>query len=227
VTLPDALWKPSALAVRCGRHAERTPAAAEAVKEVKRDAERQREADHDVATAMVADSQELHAQAKNTLQAMGVEATTSHYGTYARQERRAANFWTWMTVVLGVAGVLTIMWALHEVGVADGDPSWAFISLKSLAGLTILAIAGYVGSEAHGHRVEERRAKSRELALAALDPFLANVDDAGIHRLRLALAADLFVQPAGDSSSAGWERLGPGGLVKAVLESQGTAEKTD
>lgn len=145
--------------------------------------------------AQIADLDAMREQARATLQAIGVDSTASHYGTYAKQQRTAAFGWSVFTVLLGVAGALGVVWALHSASITDA--SWQLISLKSISSTVLLGVAGYAGAQASGHRREERRARRIELGLAALDPFLATVDGDEVKTLRLALGAELFAAPPG------------------------------
>lgn len=133
-------------------------------------------------------------EARNTLQAIGVTTTASHYGTYADRQRRAGFWWAAVAVLAGVGSAGGVVWALH--GVASGGESWQLASLKSLASTVILAVAGYAATQSSGHRREERRARRIQLGLAVLDPFLANVDGDDVKTLRLSLGAELFAAPA-------------------------------
>jgi len=160
-------------------------------------------------------------EARNTLQAIGVTTTASHYGSYAKRQSRAGLAWALGAVLLGVGGALGALWALHSV--ASGDQSWQLISLKSLASTIVLAVAGYAAAQASGHRHEERRARRMELGLAALDPFLANVDGEDVKTLRLALGAELFAAPAKEQERG----LSPLASLQQALTQKSLAGRID
>ncbi|CAL8973721.1 hypothetical protein CELL_01603 [Cellulomonas sp. T2.31MG-18] len=133
-------------------------------------------------------------EARTTLQAIGVTATASHYGTYADQQRKAGFRWAIAAVAAGLGCAVGVVWALH--GVAAGGESWQSASMKSLVSTIVLAVAGYAATQSAAHRREERRARRIQLGLAVLDPFLANVDGDDVKTLRLSLGAELFAAPA-------------------------------
>lgn len=193
--------------------AARKDKAAEAQTEAASAAKEQRDADHAEAKSVLAGLNDMHGKARNTLESMGVEATTSFYSKYAEEQRSAANRWSFFTIVFGLVAAGVVLWTLHEFSVTS-DPAWSLISLKSLAGLTLLGVAGYAGREAHGHRTEERRAKQRALALQALEPFLANVQSEDTDRLRLALAAELFADPTQVAAASAEDGLSVIGFVR-------------
>lgn len=196
--------------------AARKEKAAVTLAEVQEAAKDQREADHDAADKVLGELRQMRAEARNLLESMGVEATTSYYSKYAEEQRRAANWWSALTIVVGLGAAAAVLWTLHEFSVT-ADPAWSLISLKSLAGLTLLGVAGYVGKEAHGHREQERRAKHRALALQALEPFLANVQSSETDTLRLALAAELFAEPQSQAAASVEDSLSIAGFLRDLV----------
>ena len=131
---------------------------------------------------------ELLAQARTTLQTIGKEASASHYGTYA-DEQRSAAFW-WSMIVLGsLAGAAGFLaWAAVEhVG------TWHSAAARYALGVVFVGAATYAGRQSAHHRALERQARQRELAIGALGSFLADVNPEKVQILKLGAAADLFI----------------------------------
>jgi hypothetical protein len=70
------------------------------------------------------------------------------------------------------------------------NDSTQFLVSKSTVGLIGLIVAGYAARQAAEHRAEERTAKRLGLDLAALEPFLENVEDP--KELRVDIARRVF-----------------------------------
>lgn len=121
-----------------------------------------------------------------------VDTTSRHaiagdYGTWASHQARAAFWWTVATVVIGLGTVLGLILAIHSVS----KDSIQFTVYKTSISVVGLIVAGYAARQASEHRKEERTAKRLALDLAALEPFLGNVEDP--EALRTEIARRVFV----------------------------------
>lgn len=158
----------------------------------------QREAIAAEAKKLVADLEDRQQQATKMLESMSITTTTSFYGDYAKKERRAANGWAGATVGIGI-GAVVLMVMLFQ---GESDLEWAALAVKLPIGLLLTVVAGFAASEARGHRTQERRARHKELLLSSFTPFVANLEQDEINRLRKELVTDvLFVDP--DDSGGG------------------------
>lgn len=121
-----------------------------------------------------------------------VDTTSRHaiagdYGTWASNQATAAFRWTVVTVVIGIA---TVAGLIYAVGSAAND-SIQFTVYKTSISVIGLIVAGYCARQAAEHRKEERTAKRLALDLAALEPFLEQIDDP--KELREEIARRVFV----------------------------------
>jgi hypothetical protein len=137
---------------------------------------------------------QLKGQAEKLVDAIGLTGTATEYGSYATQERKAANGWRYVAVggfLAAFALFLVTLWKSH----VDGGTPWQVVVFKLAGSIALLALGAYAGHESRDHRREERRAKSVQLDLAALDPFIATLDDTEQHDIKAAAARRLFTQP--------------------------------
>ena len=121
-----------------------------------------------------------------------VDTTSRHaiagdYGTWASHQARAAFWWTVATVVIGLGTVIGLIVAIHSVA----KDSIQFTVYKTSISVIGLIVAGYAARQASEHRKEERTAKRLALDLAALEPFLGNVENP--EELRTEIARRVFV----------------------------------
>ncbi|PIJ00772.1 hypothetical protein BMH31_08035 [Leucobacter sp. OLIS6] len=141
--------------------------------------------------------EEQRDQSRKVLEAIGVEATASGYGTYAKEQGEAADRWRIIAVaVFGVAIVWFIAspFLLHPEGSVSPDSGWLSF-LPKWGGTLLAAGAGAWASRESGlHRKEQRKAKQIQLALAALEPFVANMHEDHQEELRVDTARSIFVR---------------------------------
>lgn len=142
-------------------------------------------------------------QARETLQTIGKEASASHYGTYANQQRKAAFWWSILVLVALGAAAAFLLWAAakHEMD------SWHSATGRYALGVVFVGAATYAGRQSALHRRLERQSRQRELAIGALGSFLADVEPEDVHALKLGVAAELFIddretEPAQDGYQA-------------------------
>ncbi len=146
-------------------------------------------------------------QAGELVDAISIKGTATGYGNYAEQERKAAWGWALATVSVAILGFGVILWALHSIKDAT---SWREIVVKFAGSLTLGGVAAYCGNQSSQHRSQERLAKRMQLDLAALNPFIKNLDPGEQHKVRAAFAERMFGQGTlGDAARGD----GPLGLV--------------
>lgn len=166
--------------------------AREAAGKTLKDDREQWAADADAALAQIKD---LKSQADELVGAVGLAVTSTEYSKYAEQERKAANFWRGIAASsFGLAFVVFLLMLLAGLGgQITGDTPWQLVVFKVTGSAGLLALGYYAGRESKSHREAERTAKSIQLDLAALEPFIANMPEDQKERIRLGAAQRLFV----------------------------------
>ncbi|MGW6404224.1 hypothetical protein [Streptomyces sp. NPDC055134] len=135
----------------------------------------------------------LHEQTVQLVNAIGLTGTATEYGKYAEQERRAANTWR-LGAVSAFAFSFLLFLATLLVSHIDEKTPWQVIAVRFGGSIALLAGGLYMAKESSQHRLEERRAKSVQLDLAALDPFIVNLPPDQREAIKAAAAARLFVE---------------------------------
>lgn len=140
-----------------------------------------------------------------------VDTTSRHaiagaYGTWASNQAEAALRWTLATVVIGLG---TVGGLIYAVGSAAND-SIQFTIYKTSISVIGLIVAAYCARQAAEHRKEERTAKRLALDLAALEPFLEQIDDP--KELREEIARRVFVPERQASDGEGSVRVKGGSM---------------
>lgn len=170
---------------------EREQAEEDRVKAVEEQVARQQEKQHADANEVLKQMAAYELQAAALIDTTSRHAITGDYKTWASHQARAAFSWTVAAVVLGLA---TISALIYAVGSAAGD-SLQFTLYKTSISAVGLIIAGYAARQAGEHRREERAAKRMALDLAAMEPFLEQLEDASA--LREEIARRVFVPERG------------------------------
>lgn len=135
----------------------------------------------------------LRDQAVELVNAVGLTGTATEYGRYAEQERRSANSWRFGAVSVFACSFLIFLITLLVSHVDEKTP-WQFMAVRFGGSLALLAGGVYMAKESSQHRQEERRAKSVQLDLAALDPFIVNLPPEQRESIKAAAASRLFVE---------------------------------
>ncbi|MCR1785405.1 hypothetical protein KVF89_22890 [Nocardioides carbamazepini] len=130
-------------------------------------------------------------QAKTLADMTSRHAVAGEYGEWASHQARAAFRWTILAVMIGIGTVTGLIIAITSAT----DDTLQFTLYKTSISIVGLIVAGYAAKQASEHRREERTAKRLALDLAALGPFLEQVNDA--EDLRLAVAKRVFAPEPG------------------------------
>lgn len=185
---------------------------------LKDQAKAQREAQAEAATDVIKSLEGYRDQAKALADETSRHAVAGEYGKWASHQATAAFGWTVATVVVGLATVTGLALTLKSTG----DDSSQYIVAKLSVSLVGLFVAAYTAHQASEHRREERTAKRLALDLAALQPFLEQIEDEeALANLRVAVANRVFVPETDAGSDAdGRVRLGRGNSVSmgALIE---------
>jgi hypothetical protein len=167
--------------------------------------------------------QELKSKTDALVGAVGLTVTSTEYSKYAEQERKAANVWRWVAASsFGLAFVVFLLMLLAGLGGhITGETPWQLVVFKVTGSAGLLALGYYAGKESKSHREAERTAKSIQLDLAALEPFIANMPEDQKKLIRLGAAQRLFVnnqhsRPTGDADERTGEAPGGNSVSLAV-----------
>lgn len=170
----------------------------------------------DSAAELLGRMSEHEKKSRTLLEAIGVNATATHYGNYANQQQQAANGWR-----LAAIAVFTLAAAWFALSFAlwhdtvNSSSGWALL-IGRWGGTAATAGAGlYAARESGQHRREERSARRVQLVLTALDPFIANMDPEVQRELRKATAEAIFVLPK-DAPSGTSKDADASGLAEPI-----------
>lgn len=158
---------------------KRIAAALESAKNARTDLEGQ-------GSEMIAALSNYRDQAKALVDTTSRHAVAGDYGTWASRQSFAAFWWTIFAVVVGLGTAVILIFAISTAA----DDSVQFTLYKTSISVIGLIVAGYSARQASEHRREERASKRLSLDLAALGPFLEQVEDA--EPLRQAVAKRVF-----------------------------------
>lgn len=177
--------------------------------EVARKAREQQEAD---AKAVLERLETYKTQAASLVDTTSRHAIAGEYGTWASHQAKAAFGWTVVAVVIGIATVGGLVYAIGSAA----DDSIQFTVYKTSISVIGLIVAGYAARQAAEHRREERTAKRLALDLAALEPFLEQVTDPG--ELRTEIARRVFApERAAGADAEPHLKAGKGSLTISEL----------
>jgi hypothetical protein len=132
--------------------------------------------------------QEQEIAADRLLAALGAEGTSSGYRATADAEQKQADFWRWVTIVVGaVAAILGVVLFLkiHEQGPAS-------VSTRIAVTLPVVLMTVYAGKQSAGHRLQERESRRLALSFGSVDAYLADLDPVKRAELKGILTSDLY-----------------------------------
>jgi chemotaxis protein histidine kinase CheA len=141
---------------------------------------------------------EYEQQSEALVDSTSRNAIAGDYGAWADAQGRQAFRWTMATIGFAVATAGVLLFLLLHVKAAEAS-STSYIVFKTSIGFVMLAVAGYCASQAAQHRHEERTAKRLHLDLAALEPFLKQVENP--EELRTEIANRVFAPERADAES--------------------------
>lgn len=160
---------------------------------------------------------DYEAKSRKVLEAVGVNATATDFGAYAKDQKETADTWRkFAALVFVLAGVWFIASSLPWF--TEGTQVWQ----SSLARLGVTAavagVGAYAARESSQHRRQERQAKRVQLVLTALEPFIVNLPEDDQNSIRAESARAIFVLGNDDGPDVD-EALGGayGGLLKDLL----------
>lgn len=133
---------------------------------------------------------EMKTQADELLGAIGVAGVAAGYNETAKQEKQVADKWRRATVAVALIAAVVLASALFIEHSAAG--SWSRLATRFVISISFAGLAAYCGRQSGEHRQVERDARRRQLQLAALNPYLANLPPEVSALLKGQLAAGYF-----------------------------------
>ena len=109
----------------------------------------------------------MEGETRQLVGAIGLTGTTGHYAAEARSERRTADLWRWIAIVIALLAVIPAAFATF----GDHTDTRTFVG-KVVMTFAIGAVAAFAAGQSIRHRRREERARERELELAAFGPFI-------------------------------------------------------
>ncbi len=158
------------------------------------------------------------AKAEETLGAIARSGMAVGYQEYADAETKTADKYRRFTIWVAVAVVGVLVWAVLHA--ATGGQSTQEVLAKSGISVALFGLAGYTARQSQHHRMRAQGARSIQLALASLGPYLAELDQ---ERRERVIEAFTYVFFAPRESGKATEP-GPG-QAAAVLEFLKRAEQ--
>jgi len=119
----------------------------------------------------------VRAKVDDLYEIIAKEGTAGAFHDEAKVERRAANTWRRVAVVLGLLAIATAFLGAFVIRVSD--ESWPHLVAKLAVTVGIGTVAAYAGTQSARHRHREEAAKQLELDLTAIGPFLEEISEEG------------------------------------------------
>lgn len=167
----------------------------------------------------VAEIERMEAESAGLVGAIGLAGTAERYGEEVKEQRRAADFWRWCTVLLvglAVAAIVVIVFTLGD------EPRWEEVVGKFSASLLFGGIATYAARQSARHRHREEHARTLQLELTAFGPFIEPLTSDQQEEERVVMTRKTFGKASAASPTAG-EEPGPAPL-SFLLSAEGTRE---
>ncbi|WP_157110770.1 hypothetical protein [Nocardia anaemiae] len=124
-------------------------------------------------------------------------ALTCQYSKNAGADRRAANVWRLFTVFALFGVIIAAGWIVWIVS-TDRDPNWHTLAAKTVFTASLSGFAIYASRQSSEHRRAQRHAEEMAAQLAALKPYLGDIEDAA---KRDQLSADVALRLFGHSAT--------------------------
>lgn len=123
----------------------------------------------------------------------------------------------WSVVTIVSLVIATIPGAVYFLSITFGGQGAVDIERfleRVITGTPLYVIAGYAAIQGARARENERKARAKDLELAAVGPYLASLEDAQRNAMTMVLAPRYF----GESSSGpvGNEGIAAGEIIKAI-----------
>lgn len=141
-------------------------------------------------------------QARDLLQVTGETATATDYGRHANDEKTIANKLRWSAAAFFAGSFGWVLVSAIFPTVAGSD-AWVSLTVRAVGALALIGGGLYLARESATHRRQEVLARSKQLDLKAIDPFMANLPDGLRDEIKSLAARRLFADTDGDHSQLG------------------------
>lgn len=136
-------------------------------------------------------------KAKELLGMIGEKALSWGYQEDADGEKKEKRSWE---VVTGTILLAMFIWGVASPWVLPGD-GWRVILVRWLPFVPLYVLVGVSIRSTSEHRRSEREHRHKHIALAALEPFLRDMDEAKKNEVRYNIASSFFVERNSSTSS--------------------------
>jgi hypothetical protein len=146
-----------------------------------------------IATSSEEKMRELDELLEKAVKTVGVIGGTGMAGGYklaANSEKKAADFWRWVTIAALLGAIAASVFAVAH-GIVHGFKVDTFFAKWAIV-VPFAALAGYAARESSRHRDQTRINRQIELQLASLDSYLVTLPEDEQHRVRVKLADRFF-----------------------------------
>jgi uncharacterized protein YoxC len=170
------------------------------------------------ADQVLADLRQQEQDARAVVSSIGALGITGGFGEYAHQQKRRADIWNVVTVLsLIVASIPGAVYFISvNLGIQQPVDLERFLE-RILTGGPLYVIAGYAAIQAARSRENERWARSKELELAAVGPYLALLTEGERNAVLVELAPKYFGLTA--VGNPGNEGIAAARIIQAIEES--------
>jgi hypothetical protein len=128
-------------------------------------------------TALADDLKAATAARARVEEILDIVAETALIGSYSKiagEEKSAADLWRWITVVAVVGTVLVGGWLV--ISASDNGTDWDLFLAKLAIAVPIAGVAAYAARQSSEHRHTQRESQHVALQLAALKPYLNDLE---------------------------------------------------
>lgn len=132
---------------------------------------------------------------------VGKTALLGSYATNAERERTEAAKWRRVAIAAAVVAIVIGLWA--AIVAADAGSDWDMLVAKVVLGSGVAAVAAYAARQSAEHRNTQRDAEHVAVQLAAIKPYLNDLEDPTERdKLLIEVAQRLFGQARIPSNSS-------------------------
>ena len=166
-------------------------------------------------------TKDAKAQIEEILGIVSEEALVAEYSKSAQQDRKSADTWRKATVGSIIAAI--IFAGLLTLSVRKSATNWEEFGAKLALTLSFGALATYAARQSSEHRKAQRNAERMALQLAALKPYLKDINKTEQDKLLAKIAGRLFgnEKPVGKEAKFKASKEDPslvGQLLAVVIE---------